>query len=344
MFVRRSTGSVDASASARAARSPLRLVVLCLAIVSALGAGGCVKNSATGDSFFSTLSRDQEIAMGVQAAPQMTQEFGGEVPSPALQRYVSDLGMKLVAHVEPEFRDLPWTFTFLDSSVINAFALPGGKVFISRGLAERMTNEGQLAGVLGHEIGHVTAQHIARRIGQQTLIGGGLEVLGAAIGSAPAGSTAASAGQTLLPALNIGGQLTLLKFGRDEESQADWLGMRYMSRAGYNPRAQQQVMEILRDASKGGGSQPEWMSTHPLPDTRIARIGELLKTEYAQAANDPKLTFNEQRFQREFLPALRALPAPKQKASREEIERVRLAMATLGHTDACAGPCSHQPR
>ncbi len=319
-------------------RRRLRGTALLTLSLLTLALSACTTNVATGESFFAGLSRDQELALGAQAAPQFTQEFGGEVKNAALQAYVRDLGERMSKLTEGDFPGMPWTFTLLDSDVLNAFALPGGKVFISRGLAKRMTNEAQLAGVLGHEIGHVTAQHISRRIGQQQLFQLGLGLANVAASSAPAGSTAASGAQTILPALEVGGSLMLLKFGRDEESQADWLGLRYMSRAGYDPRGQLQVMMILRDASKGGASQPEWMSTHPLPQTRIDKIEELLRTDYASAQNG---NFAEDRFRREFLAVLNSLPPPTHKAEVEVQALMELARAEGGTGDGCADCGGH---
>ena len=313
----------------------LRVTIVMSLSMLTLVLSACTTNVATGESFFAGLSRDQELALGAQAAPQFTQEFGGEVKNAALQAYVRELGERMARLTEGDFPSMPWSFTLLDSDVLNAFALPGGKVFITRGLAKRMTNEAQLAGVLGHEIGHVTAQHISRRIGQQQLFQLGLGLANVAASSAPAGSTAATGAQTILPALEVGGSLMLLKFGRDEESQADWLGLRYMSRAGYDPRGQLQVMMILRDASKGGRSQPEWMSTHPMPETRIVQIEELLRTEYATAQNG---NFAEDRFRREFLAVLNTLPPPTHKA---EIEAQALMQMAQQHGGGCGAGCTH---
>ncbi|MGD9689424.1 MAG: M48 family metalloprotease [Phycisphaerales bacterium] len=297
-----------------------------------LTGSGCVKNAATGDRFFSLYggNRQAEIALGAQAAPGMANEFGGAVASPALQAFVRDIGSRLAAVTEADNPGLPWEFTLLDSAVINAFALPGGKVYITRGLCERMSNEAQLAGVLGHEVGHVTAQHTMRRIGQQQLVTAGVVASSVAVAAADReGGTA----QTIVPALSIGGSLVLLKFGRDEESQADTLGMRYMSRIGYNPRGQLQVMEILRDAS-GGSRQIEFLATHPLPETRIQRVSAQLAGEFKPAVDDPNNQLHEERFQRQFLAALRQLPPPTQTSEARVEALMRLAQV-------CGPACGH---
>ncbi|MEX2217261.1 MAG: M48 family metallopeptidase [Phycisphaerales bacterium] len=292
-----------------------RLAGVCAAAVVALGLAGCKTNPATGERYFSMTSSEQIAAMGVQAAPELTRQFGGEVPSAPARAYVKEIGLRLAAQVEPEFKNIPWEFTLLNSPVVNAFALPGGKIFISRGLVEQMSDEAQLAGVLGHEVGHVTAEHIARRIGQQQLFQIGMQASGLAVNAA--GEAAAGVGQVLLPALNVGGQLTLLKFGREEESQADELGIRYMIKAGYDPKAQLQVMEILK-GSENSSRPPEFLSTHPMPETRIRQVQGLLNGQFREAANSPNLVRNQQQFQSRLLSVLRSLPpAPEPQASPE---------------------------
>lgn len=320
-----------------------RLAAVGLLLGMSVGAPtGCTTNPATGERFFTTLSPEQEAAIGAQAAPELAQEFGGPVQNAQLQQYVTNIGKRLAAETEGYFPTLEWEFTLLDSPVINAFALPGGKVFITRGLAERMTNEAQMAAVLGHEVGHVSAQHTARRIGQQTLFNAGVVVAGLAVGLSDEQSSVRKVGQYAVPALAVGGNLVLLKFGRDEEAQSDYLGMRYMTKIGYNPRAQLQVMEILREASGGGGGQIEWLSTHPMPDTRIQRIEQLLQTdEFKHTQNNPNYQFYEERYQNEFLRILKTLPPPKQPAAPSEAE-VRQQLQRSGGASRSAAPAERQ--
>ncbi|MCX5659022.1 MAG: M48 family metallopeptidase [Planctomycetota bacterium] len=267
----------------------------------------CTVNPATGKSQFNMVGQGQEIALGAQAEPEFLAQYGGEVPSPQVREYVSNLGLELAKHSERA--DLPWSFHVVNSPVINAFALPGGKVFVSRGLLVKMTNEAQLAGVLGHEIGHVTAQHIGQQMTRQM----GISAVAAAIGVAAQQSNNQYM-QVLGAGAQAGGGLYLLKFGRDQESQADELGMRYMSRLGYNPQAQLQVMEILKAESQGGGSQPEILSTHPLPDTRIQRLQAIIKTTYPDAGSSTAYHFEPENFKRQVLDPLSKLPpAPQPK-------------------------------
>ncbi|MEM6855877.1 MAG: M48 family metalloprotease, partial [Planctomycetota bacterium] len=211
--------------------------------------------------------------------------------------------------------NLPWNFNVLDSDQINAFALPGGKVFMSRGLLEKMTNEAQLAGVLGHEIGHVTAQHVNARMSQALII------QGIAIGTTVAGEVADDDTLRVLGVgAGLGGGVYLLKFGRDQESESDMLGVRYMTRLGYNPWGQVQVMQILKEA-QGGGSGPEFFATHPLPQTRIDRLQKLIAEQYpgvrqsdggdeAYGIND-QYRFGERSFQTNVLDELQKLAPAK---------------------------------
>lgn len=280
------------------------LIGLGLAILGLNAA--CVTNPATGRSQFNALSTEEEIALGTQAMPELIEGYGGVVPDPALREYVTRIGMSMVPYTEAHYPQLPWEFTFLNSSVINAFALPGGKVFVSRALVERMTSEAQLAGVLGHEIGHVTAQHVDDRLARQAGLQIGASVLGVIVGQSQVAGVAELANLAI-----TGAGLYALKFDRNQESESDSLGMRYMMKAGYNPRGVLEVMHILDEASRGSARQPEWMSTHPLPTTRIDRIAsELKKKKYRDADSDPNLGTFEERFQRECLDRLRRLPPP----------------------------------
>lgn len=262
--------------------------------------GACTTNPATGRTQLNLLSRSEEIQIGQEAAPELIISYGGRVPSDQLQAYVTNIGMKLAAQTEGDNPSLPWSFIFLNSDVINAFALPGGQVFITRGLVERMDNEAQLAGVLGHEIAHVTARHANNRLTRQM----GLSVA-AAIGGAVIGDDQDL--QLLVNGLVTGAGVFALTFDRGQETESDILGMRYMSRAGYDPTGQLQVMEILAEASQGP-RQPEWLSTHPLPETRIERIRELLGGEFQQAVANPANGLYPERFQSTMLQGLNSLP------------------------------------
>ena len=242
--------------------SPLRRAFLGIAAaLAALAPLGCQAKY---------LSWQEEIAMGEQYKGELLKEMGGEVARADLREYVREIGMKLVqttAQDDPGYLNLPWEFFLLDSDVINAFALPGGKIYMSRGLAQLMTNEAQLAGVLGHEIGHVTARHTNERYSRAMNAQIGIGVLGAVLGSGAGELATQSAAQIT--------QIALLSYDRDQESESDLLGMRYMTRAGYNPVGQRDVMLILKSKA-GGSNQPAFRFHRPprLPPPRHQQTRE----------------------------------------------------------------------
>jgi len=272
-----------------------------LLLILAAPLAGCTTNPATGRSQLNLLSRAEEIELGVSAAPELEAQYGGEVPNESLQAYVRRVGMSMVEHVEADYGELPWDFKLLESDVINAFALPGGKVYITRGLAEQLEDEAQLAGILGHEIGHVTAEHADKRVTSQL----GLELLAAGVGLAASGAESQLIRDAVPVLVGVGGQGFLLKFGREEELEADELGMRYMSRAGYDPAAQMDVMRILAEASQGP-RQPELLSTHPHPETRIDAIQKKLNGKYAGFTGQRY----KSRFRSEFLSRFAMMVTP----------------------------------
>ncbi|MGH7130393.1 MAG: M48 family metalloprotease [Phycisphaerales bacterium] len=279
---------------------------LLLCVIALLPLAACETNATTGRNQLVGLSRAQEIQIGEESKAQFTAESGGEVPDRQLDGYVDEIGRKLAAKTPADNPGLPWEFTLLNSNVINAFALPGGKVFISKGLADKMTNEAQMAGVLGHEIGHVCARHTSERVGQQQLVG-----VSAALGGVALGASGASAVVTQLGglAINVGGTLIPLKFSRDQESEADSLGMRFMVACNYNPAAQSQVMQILQKEAASGGT-PEFLATHPYPETRIERINKELATTYKYTQNNPQFQFYEVEYRTKYLKKAAMLPEP----------------------------------
>lgn len=232
-------------------------------------------NPVTGEEQYISLTPRQEIALGLQATPQMIDQHGGLFPDDELQRYVDAIGNQLVQSSAAV--DTEWQFEFhllQDRETINAFALPGGQIFITAALYERLETEGQLAGVLGHEIGHVVARHGAQRIANAELTEGLTGAVVVASGDARAAQMAA-----------VIGQMVNMKYGRDDELESDKLGVRFMADAGYDPHAMIAVMEILREAG-GGASQPEFFSTHPNPDNRVARIQQAIDELFPNGVPD----------------------------------------------------------
>lgn len=220
-------------------------------------------NPYTGRKQTITMTPDQEIAIGLQSAPQMAQQHGGLYPDSKAQALVDNVGNKLVQ--SSIAKDTPYEYEFhllADQQTINAFALPGGQVFITYALLSKLENEDQLAGVLGHEIGHVLGKHSAERIGETEFW--------------KTVSTGASVGADMGGVVNGIGQQTLLTNGRDDELESDELGVKFMLDAGYNPEEMIGVMEILK-AAAGPNRVPEFQSTHPDPDNRIEKIKEAIK-------------------------------------------------------------------
>lgn len=290
----------------KALSHPLLMLLLLLAPLA-----GCKTNDATGRSQLSFLSWEDEVRLGNEAAPEFLEQGGGELPDQQVLNYVRDLGNRLAA--ESEMPDIAWEFHVLDSQVINAFALPGGKVFMSRGLMEKMTNEAQLAGVIGHEIGHVTARHANDRYAQQ--IGVTLGVVAVGVAASQSDDDAVKIGAPAAAAAV--GTLWTLSYSRGQELESDQLGVRYMTAAGYNPRGQIEVMQILNEAS-GGRAGAEFLATHPHPETRIARLEQLISTQYALVAQDPRYITNPTGFQRDVLDRLAQLPPAKHSGGQPE--------------------------
>ncbi len=222
---------------------------------------GCAVNPATGERQFILMGRDQEINIGRENDVQIVAQMG-VYPDSAVQRYVRGLGERLAA--TSEMPNLPWTFRVLDDPTINAFALPGGFVYVTRGIMAHMTSEAQLAGVLGHEIGHVTGRHGASQASSAQLAQIGL-IAGSIFSETVADNMGLASGLT---------GLLFMKFGRDDELQADELGIRYMTNVGYDPRELAGVMRMLdrSSAASGSGRAPEWQSTHPDPANRVEAI------------------------------------------------------------------------
>ncbi len=223
-------------------------------------------NPVTGEKQHIAMSTEQEIAMGLQSAPQMLAEMGGAVTGTQADALVKQIGAELVAKSEASKTPYANQFDFHlinDPNTVNAFALPGGQIFITTGLLGRLENKDQLAGVLGHEIGHVVGRHSAEKLAQMDLAQG----LSGAVGMAtydPSNPSGAHIAQSVANMLQ-------LKYGRSQELQSDDLGVLFMLQAGYDPEQLIGVMEILKQAS-GGQRVPEFQSSHPDPENRKEHI------------------------------------------------------------------------
>lgn len=241
--------------------------LLSLTTAAVLLAGGCATNPATGQTQLSLISRSQEIQMGRQASQQVEATIGTYGDS-SLVRYIRGVGMG-IARVS-ERPDLPWSYEIADEPVVNAFALPGGFIYVTRGILPYFNSEAELAAVLGHETGHVTARHSVEQISRQQLAQLGLGI----------GSVLFEPVQKYGNVLGAGLNLLFLKYSRDDERQADALGLRYMVKAGYDPNQMIDVFQMLdRQSSESGGSGvPGWLQTHPSPQDRIQLIRKQLDT------------------------------------------------------------------
>jgi predicted Zn-dependent protease len=253
-----------------------------LAAALLAGCGSMVVNPVTGQSERSVMDESTEIAEGQKAHQQVLQEYS-LYPSPAVQKYVNDLGQKLAA--QSHRKQLKWHFTVLDSPEINAFALPGGYVYVTRGIMAYMESEADLAGVIGHEIGHVTARHGAQRATTQQTAGIGVfaaSILGAVLesqGLPGVGQLAGQVSQTVAAGY-------VASYGREQELQADGLGAEYLSRTSYDPRNMVDVITVLKnqemfaaDQAKAEGrpapQRNDWLASHPSNDQRLEMITRL---------------------------------------------------------------------
>ncbi|MEQ1856076.1 MAG: M48 family metalloprotease [Longimicrobiales bacterium] len=257
------------------ARSKLLVALLVIA-------GACAVNPATGRREFTLVSESQEIQMGRESDPAISAQFG-LVEDAELQAYVAGIGSRLAAVSERP--SLPWSFKVVDDPIVNAFALPGGFIYVSRGILAHFDSEAELAGVLGHEIGHVTARHSASQMSRQQL-----QQIGLGVGMVFS-ETFREYGDLAAAGL----QLMNLRYSRGDESQSDALGLRYIGRLQYDPEGMIGVFDMLAQVSGGGdGRVPEWQLTHPYPENReqsmrdsiaaqgLARGGRVARNEYLE--------------------------------------------------------------
>ncbi len=257
-----------------------RLTSAVLALTLGLLLSTCATNPVTGKRQLSLISEESEIQMGQQYDPQVVAEFG-IYDDANLQNFLSEKGKAMAAISERP--NLPWTFRLVDSDVVNAFAVPGGFVYFTRGIMAHFNNEAQFAGVLGHEIGHVTARHTVAQQSKQQIAQIGL------IGGMILSPELASQGQSLMQGM----QLLFLKFGRDAESQSDRLGVKYSTAIGYDAREMAGFFGTLDKLSGGAENRaPNFLSTHPDPLNREANVQALAK----KAQNtSPKTSFEVDR-------------------------------------------------
>lgn len=247
-------------------------------ILMALMLGGCTVNPATGQQQFTgLLPASQEASIGASEHDNIRKTYGEFVTGPVAD-YVNRIGQKVAANTERA--DVQYKFYVIDSPIVNAFALPGGYIYLSRGLIALANNEAELAGVIAHEIGHVTGRHAAARMSQGALVGIGAAILSAATGSNAVGQVA-----------NVGSDLYIKSYSRGQEHEADDLGVRYLARAGYDPRAMASFLSSLdaqtkldrRIAGESEGEGMNYFSTHPVTADRVAQATAMAGRETPNA-------------------------------------------------------------
>lgn len=272
-----------------------RVVTFCLGL-SLTAIAGCAVNPATGDEEMMFFSPEKDVAVGRKYAPLIEKELGGRIPDDNLQSYINQVGQKIarVCH-QP---DLSYHFAAVDDKMINALALPGGYIYITRGLLAELKTEAQLAAVLAHETGHVVARDTMAALSRQ--IG-----MFAVLGAVGAGSDSASA----VHGASVVAGLLSLQYSREDEKDADLTGLSYMTQAGYDPNGMVETMKILGELQT---ARPiEFFSTHPNPDSRIAYLEERITRRYADLSG---LKVGQEEYAQKVLTPL---------AQRKEKERIK---------------------
>jgi predicted Zn-dependent protease len=255
----------------------IALVMVLVGLVSYFGT--TQENPITGESQRVKISPEQEVALGLEAAPVMAREMGGLHPDRQVQAYVKEVGNRIVSGTAAA--NSPYKFQFhvlADPRTVNAFALPGGQIFITAALLSQLQNEAQLAGVLGHEIGHVIGRHAAEHMAKGQLT----QILVGAAGVAGFDPGSPGSGQRAAVIASMVGSVVNLRYGRNDELESDTLGIRFMAEAGYDPRAMIGVMDILEKASGGERAGPEWLQSHPDPGNRRENLKQQIAKTFPQ--------------------------------------------------------------
>jgi predicted Zn-dependent protease len=252
-------------------------LIILLLVPALLSLAGCTTNPATGHrSFTAFMSPEEEARVGRQEHPKLVQQFGGRYGDPSLSSYVSDVGQSLARVTEQPNQS--YSFTVLDDELVNAFALPGGYVHVTRGLLALASDEAEMASVLAHELGHVTARHAAERYSQGVLaqVGAGVAAVAGAAAGIPIGDAAGGVAQAYVQS-----------YSRDQEFEADKLGLRYMSRVGYDPQAMVRFfrkldaytqLQAAMAGDPGAADRFSIMASHPRTGDRVAQAMQLANT------------------------------------------------------------------
>ena len=244
-----------------------KLTLLILGSLLSFVCAGCSVNPVTGETQLNLFGPDvrDDVSLGRRWAPQVEKEFGGAVDNIKLGNYLDYVGRNIarVSHTP----NLQWHFRALKHTSVNAFALPGGYIYITAGMLKKLQTEAQLAAVLAHESAHVTMRHSTVRMSEQI----GMDILLSTV--MPEGTS-----RGVMQATSIARQIATLKYSRDDERQADVVGLRYMVKAGYNPYGMVETMQMLEEENK---VRPiEFFSSHPVPQNRIAYLTREIQTKY----------------------------------------------------------------
>ena len=271
------------------------LWIVCTACL-VLGTSGCAVNPLTGEEEPLFMSVEEELALGRQLAPEVEKELNGMIPDEALQRYVDRVGQQIARFSQRP--DWEYRYVAVEDTMVNAMALPGGHVYITRGLLEKMTSEAQLAGILAHETVHVVARDSAVAMSKAKILDYGL--LAAAVSGRVEGGA--------LRGAQLAGYFVMLRYDRQDEEEADLGGLDYMVAAGYNPQAMVDTMQMFQDLDK---VRPiEFLSTHPSPDNRVRYLKEQISTKYPHSEN---LKVGKDEFKTTVLDYLKNHPKPKKR-------------------------------
>jgi predicted Zn-dependent protease len=267
----------------------ISVAVMAVVVVTLLP--GCCTDPVNGESYLclANMSEADEIALGQQYAPTFRAESGGAYPDPELHATLEDIVINKMAK-KSHRGQLPWEFTILNTSDINAFAVPGGQVFVTRGLLARLDSEAQFAQLMGHEIGHVSHRHSVRGQNRQVLFGVAVAAVGVAADQVFDPDEENILRTVTLAGAGLASSLTFLKFSRDQELQSDRLGIDYAFAAGYDPREAKKTFEMFRsmkeDAGQSEGLIAGLLSTHPLDSNRIEQIDEYVAENYPDVAGN----------------------------------------------------------
>jgi len=308
-------------------------VTKCLLLLTIFLLAGCAVNPVTGRQELAlvAVSTQEEIELGQKTFPQVLQKMGGRFQDPELDQYLQRIGLQLarVSH-RPE---LPYQFKIVNDSAPNAFALPGGQIAISRGLLVAIDNEAQLASVIGHEIGHVTARHAVQGMQRGTMLGLGLSVLSGATSNSSYGELTQKAGQ-------LAASLIDNTYSRDQESEADRLGIDYMVKAGYNPLGAAQLQAYFYTQVEKG-ADPNWLTglfrTHPFSKERMIANEQYVRSRYAEELKTAP--FYREEFQQATLRARQLEPGYEmyEQARKQEAKGdLRVAISTYLNAAALA--------